>query len=473
MTITYNSTPDGLLTYSSPSPKLTRQADGIFRYQPHNLYINSAAPANQSITVVQGATYEIIITGSVSITWSGAFTGTTTAGTHAFTAATGTLTGGSTSGSGTVSVRRTPSANTYVATVGAAVYRLPYEWDASGNPLGIRVESARTNMCVRSNQIDNASWTKGGATVTANAVNAPDGTSNADFLVEDTSTGDHRTFNDVSLTSGTTYTFSVFLRPNGRNIVQLFWSDGVTTANVTFNVSTGVIVAQTAGTGTITPEGGGWYRCAVTRTAAATAATVAQIRLIDTGTNTSYTGNGSSGVSIWGAQFEVGSTASSPIETFGSTVTRAVDNVSLATSAFPYNQPEGTVIVKAIQPVYFVGGRLASLSTLGDLANRVVDPFVTAGPTISSFNGTETFSSVTVVGSGNLIQAAAAYKTADYALVVNGGTVATSSSATVNTATGIQIGATGGGGNNLNGWVQSVLYLPRRMTNAELQASTA
>lgn len=125
----YDSTPYGKLTYSGPvaAGKMVMGPEGLLRHAAHNLYLNSASPANQSITVVSGATYAITITGSVSITWSGAYTGTTTAGTTTLTAASGTLTGGSTSGSGTVHVRRTPSDSAYLATT-AAKFALPYEW---------------------------------------------------------------------------------------------------------------------------------------------------------------------------------------------------------------------------------------------------------------------------------------------------------------------------------------------------------
>lgn len=146
----YNSHPYGLLTYTSPSLKMTIGPDGLLRFGAHNLYLNSATPANQSITVVSGATYAVTITGATSVTASGAATGTWTAGTQTFTAATTTLTFGSTSGAGTVHVRRTPSDSTYLATTSAARYALPHEWDSSGNPLGILVEEARTNVFLNS-----------------------------------------------------------------------------------------------------------------------------------------------------------------------------------------------------------------------------------------------------------------------------------------------------------------------------------
>jgi hypothetical protein len=123
----YDSSPDkvsaSLLTYTSPSVKLVRGSDGLFRFNAHNLYLNSTTPANQSITVLSGAPYAVTITGAATMTASGAATGVMSAGTTTFTAATGTLTFGSTSGAGTVHVRRTPSDDTYMQTAAlGAVY---------------------------------------------------------------------------------------------------------------------------------------------------------------------------------------------------------------------------------------------------------------------------------------------------------------------------------------------------------------
>lgn len=141
--------PSGLLALTGTA-KLTRQQDGVWRFQPHNIYVNSATPANQSITVVSGADYAVTITDSVSVTASGAATGTWTAGTTTFTAATATLTLGSTSGSGTVHVRRTPSDSRYVATGASPKYGFPFEWDTNGVNQGALIEIQATNLFLNS-----------------------------------------------------------------------------------------------------------------------------------------------------------------------------------------------------------------------------------------------------------------------------------------------------------------------------------
>jgi len=71
----------------------TVDSDGLLKWNPHNLALNSATPATQSITVVSGADYTVECTGSGSVTLSGAGTGTVSEGTSVeITASTTTLT---------------------------------------------------------------------------------------------------------------------------------------------------------------------------------------------------------------------------------------------------------------------------------------------------------------------------------------------------------------------------------------------
>jgi hypothetical protein len=65
-----------------------------------------------------------------------------------------------------------------------------------------------------------------------------------------------------------------------------------------------------------------------------------------------YTGDGTSGLYLWGAQLEVGAFPTSYIPTIGSTRTRAADNASITGKNFSswYRQDEGTVLIDTISP---------------------------------------------------------------------------------------------------------------------------
>lgn len=377
--------PGGKLTYTGQSLKLTRQRSGTYAFQAHNLYLNSAAPANQSITVVAGATYSITITGSVSVAASGAATATWTAGTVAFTAATTTLTLGSTSGAGTVHLRRTPSVDSYIATAGAAIYDLPYEWDAAGASIGILVEQARTNLFLNS-----------AVGVTQNVT-----------------------------TSATAYALSFF----GTGTITL---SGTSIAGPLVGTGAGDRVSlsftPTAGTLTLTVSG------TCTR-----------------------------------VQIEAGIYATSPIETFGASVARAADNIRLATTAFPYNQPAGTVFIEHYRDDPTTNLRLVGLSTG---ATRVVDVHNNSTK-IYSYNGTANVSPSNDAANAAVNRYAAAYATTSYAAVLNGGTPGALATAAVNTADTLYIGQLSTGLSQPNSHIRKIMYLPRRMSNADMQALTA
>lgn len=265
----YNSSPtqaaSSLLSFTStPSPKLTRGPNGAYRYQAHNLYALSEAPANQSITVVSGATYAITITGTVSVTASGAATGTWTAGTTTFTAATTTLTLGSTSGSGTVHVRRTPSDSTYLktdATYTAPRYALPFEWDSNGVLEGLRRGPQATNVLFYSRDATQiARWQNAGVgnATLAKTATGIDGVANSgskmtaannfDGVHAAISIGQSRTL----VTSGASGAFTVgevvTTAGGARGLVTAWSSPNLTVMPVVSTAFSGTITGASSGT---------------------------------------------------------------------------------------------------------------------------------------------------------------------------------------------------------------------------------
>jgi len=223
--------------------------------------------------------------------------------------------------------------------------------------LGLLVEEQRTNLLLRSEEIDNASWGKTGSSVTADTTTAPDGTSTADKLVEDTSTGGHVVLQSVAgLADSTTFTASIFCKAAERDWVALTLVDKAGALNrVWFNVSTGT---QGTTNGTVSAFSAilfanGWYRLSVS-VSTATGAGTPQVRLsIGSADNTaSYTGNGTSGVFFWGAQLEVGAFPTSYIPTTTAAATRSADVASITGANFSswYRQDEGTVFADYLLP---------------------------------------------------------------------------------------------------------------------------
>jgi hypothetical protein len=167
--------------------------------------------------------------------------------------------------------------------------------------LGLLIEEQRTNLLLRSEEFDNASWNKVRSSITANTIVAPDGTLTGDKLVEDTTASNTHSVNQfVTVSNATVYTFSFYAKAAERSLIRVFSSSMGT--DVWFDLAAGTVAIQTTGTGTIASVGNGWYRCTVTGTSTTTTG-VPQI-LLASGLNHIYTGDGYSGVYIWGAQLE-------------------------------------------------------------------------------------------------------------------------------------------------------------------------
>jgi hypothetical protein len=171
------------------------------------------------------------------------------------------------------------------------------------------IEKVRTNVALYSEQLDNAVYSKSQTSVTANATTAPNGTTTADKLVEDTSNDIHRILQDaLPYTIGNEITFSVYVKAAGRTKVELRMFDFTSNFGlVQFDLTAGTVFNTVAGAGTITSVGNGWYRCSVTAPASATSSNgLALVYLLNAAGSDTYTGDGTSGVFLWGYQVETG-----------------------------------------------------------------------------------------------------------------------------------------------------------------------
>jgi hypothetical protein len=178
---------------------------------------------------------------------------------------------------------------------------------------------ASVNLLLQTQQFDNASWTKSDATVTANTTTAPDGTTTADTLAETATTTTHFTRQSPTVTSGTTYTGSVYLKKGSgsasRDFIQLIYNAVAFGSNAyaNFNIASGTVTVTGAGvTASISDAGNGWYRCSITGTAIATGSGQFFISTITSGSSAalpSYLGDVNATTFIWGAQLEADATA--------------------------------------------------------------------------------------------------------------------------------------------------------------------
>lgn len=373
----------------------------------------------------------------------------------------------------------------YVQTAATNEPRFDYD-PVTLAPLGFLIEEARTNMVLYSAEFDNAAWTKSASTVTANATTSPDITLSAGKIVENTATAGHYVLQNPSFTSGTMYTASMYAQAAERTFVQIVLTSGAFGANVVAVFDLTAVTATGAGgtnrTQSITPAGGGWYRCVVSVQATATASANMQIRLSDSATTSpaSYTGDGSSGAYIWGAQVTSGDSPTSYIPTSGTTVTRAVDVATVNTLSPWYNPAESTVFAqfKAVNATSTIRQQgiwsLDDISTLNVMygartsnSNRFRSSSRTGGVV-------DLDNSITspVIADGAVAKTAFVIATDDSNKALNGTLGTPDTSVTVPPVSRMRLGSNPFANNDLNGHLQRILYYPRRLTNTEIQALT-
>jgi hypothetical protein len=199
--------------------------------------------------------------------------------------------------------------------------RLDY---SNGTCPSLLVEPQRTNLWYYSEQFDNAEWLKTELTVTANSVISPDGTQNADKITDTTANNEHRIRATSSLFIITTATtLSIFAK--AAEYTRFAIANLSSSEYVKFNLSTGSVISTGANFSNAKIEnyGNGWYRLSATTS---TSGTYGYGLLNDAGDFT-FTGTGTKGVYIWGAQAELGSYPTSYIPTTSASVTRNADSI--------------------------------------------------------------------------------------------------------------------------------------------------
>lgn len=172
------------------------------------------------------------------------------------------------------------------------------------------------NELLRSDEIDNAAWTKAGTTVTANYYTAPDGTATAERLIEDTSTGEHYALQAVTRANAVgTWCFAVALRRGDvsnlrdRARLRILDSGSTNVISAIFDLTSGTIAVAAAAGGSaanarafIRSLGGGWYYCCIIGQLPASDTTVRTVvNLIANPSTQSYTGSSSQNIGVWRA----------------------------------------------------------------------------------------------------------------------------------------------------------------------------
>jgi len=234
--------------------------------------------------------------------------------------------------------------------------------------------------------------------------------------------------------------------------------------------------------------GNGWLKISAFSDAAATGSALAivNIGIAIADNSVTYTGDGTSGIYLWGAQLEAGAFPTSYIPTTTAAVTRNADVATItgANLSSWYSQSEGTVFASGD---YIVAGASSFSRPVGLAgANAGTDEIsiytrINIGGGDGSIFGAVTVNSslegdlAAPSGSPNLsggYRSALAYKANDFGLSSNGLTPTVDTSGTLPTITQLIIMGSLRFQNKPTGHVRRLTYFDRRLPNATLQAIT-
>jgi hypothetical protein len=237
---------------------------------------------------------------------------------------------------------------------GSSASNIPRLDYTNGSCPSILVEPQRTNLLLRSEEFDNASWTKNNApTITSNIAIAPDGTTSADGIQSLTGGAYRSISQNITVASNSTVTGSVFVKKETSETFYGGFSivfQGGTTKTlyiiVDAVVGTGTISSSTL-TGIIKVEDyGNYWRISATTTdnGSNTICKFSYESTLSTNGTTLNVGAGSVRT-IWGAQLEAGANATSYIPTTSASVTRNADVISKTGISSLIGQTEGTLFL--------------------------------------------------------------------------------------------------------------------------------
>ena len=337
----------------------------------------------------------------------------------------------------------------------------------------ILCEPSATNLVDYSEDFSQGSWNKNRVTVADNSITSPDGSLNAAKLVETATTATHLTWTQATTTAAA-HSFSVFAKAGERKRIGL--RDNQIGNSAVFDLESGSVIAGSGGS--IAQAANGFFRITLTGTYAA-AGTRHEIYVLPdnaTTANTSYTGDGTSGLYLWGAQLEAGSVATSYIPTSGGDAaarTRAADDLEISGSAFTdaFNASEGTFYVESVTNSDLSGRYIfqASSSTGNPYSNRYAVYYsdhqnLQRGAVYATKDNVAQFSTLTAseFTVGTLTRSAFSYKTGDYRFSVDGAAELTPSGLKVPSPSinQIHLGAAHDGSVNLNGHIKRLIYWP-------------
>ena len=344
-------------------------------------------------------------------------------------------------GSGDLTVVRATTATEVnasgvIVNVASNVARFDY---TNGSCPSILVEPQRTNLLLRSEEFDNAIWTKtSGVVVTSNSEISPNGTLTADTI--NFGASNRFVSQATTLATGVVATGSIYVKGISGQTIQL----AVGGVDVLFTLN------------------GNWQKLEATRTS------ITSIFNLNT-----FGGATARIISIWGAQLEAGANATSYIPTVASTVTRNADVISKTGISDLIGQTEGTIFCDVNLNNLPIGNQTPLILGFNNTVDSVRIRF-----RVSIVEGLIFYNSSIVAQITHNISQTGRYKTAlsynnNYAaLFVNGVKVGQDLTVSTQNLSSIGLGAFSSGFEHLNNNINSALVFKTQLTDQQCISMT-
>jgi hypothetical protein len=312
---------------------------------------------------------------------------------------------------------------------------------------GLRIEEARTNICLWSRDGSNAAWVKSNITAAKTATGA-DGAVNSATTI--TATAGNGTILQTIVSASAQRAVTAWVkRRTGAGNIQMTLDNGATWTTIAVTSA--------------------WSRVFIPTQLFTNP--VVGFRIVTSG----------DAIDFDYVQCETGFVPTSQIATTSASVTRSIENVATLAANFTswFNSAtEGTLYVEYAAEFGNTSATNATALDLSDgtTSNRVTintrasDGLILGTVVVGGVNQAVMVSSAMTYGTPAKV--AVAFKANDFAICVNGGALTTDAAGSVPSVSQLNIGSLGTGGQVLNGHVKRVAFWPTRLTNTQLQTLT-
>ena len=354
--------------------------------------------------------------------------------------------------------------------------RIDYSLEGCPN---ILLEPQRTNLALQSSSFDNATWTKTNSSITANSTTSPSGVVDADTFSGDGTNNQHQITQSASVTSGVTYTTSVYAKKNTNNFIQIYNINAFFGSNAwaNFDLNNGVLGSVgSATTAKIENVGNGWYRCTITAAATSSGTSATSFfHLITSATSARGESNTlSTSVFLWGAQLEAGAYATSYIPTTTASVTRNADVLQLNGASALIGQTQGTMFCELRIGASDASGSVRNILSISDgtannrievyrFNNTIQYDYVSGG--VIQFTG----SVFTITNFNTTLKIAIRYSLNNVKTFINGVLVSTDTTALIPACNQVNVGSNriGSPTTIYGGFINEMALFPTPLTDAQ------